>query len=498
MPNHKHSGMQMLALLDHSEGLNIANGAPGDRCEQGQIDTKQANGGVGLLEFQGEWPQMIFSVSSKRRAMQAAAQAKMDADHGDEDGILGDEVSSELDEIEGDGGDSTHERSLHACALCARVLGVLSIATLALFLSLNPLADLVSAVAGNATAPSPPLLPPFSPPSTPPFAPPAAPSPLAPPHPPPPTPPPSMAPSPPPLPPPVPLPPVLPPPPSPFLPPPPASPPSLADRFNERWAAGQPSNDLASAGVILRPLAGDGVGPRGFVAPSLDKPLAGAWAPDPFTFAGDRLRALIVNARHPDVRKCGVGCPKEWQDLPGLVLKPSAAVLGRILCAGWREMGSMRYNCNPLGKVGCTPGCPARDQWCDRRGGVELQTACSPSASPTAMPTCCIAWPASQLSEMMRMQDTEAGEWGHTAQRYSNDIILDKWVRPWEDDLASMIEAVFIVSSASSAVKAYGLALHRAMLAKLDVDASALPLLLYDGTKTEKPFTDIYEATTSD
>ena len=113
------------------------------------------------------------------------------------------------------------------------------------------------------------------------------------------------------------------------------------------------------------------------------------------------------------------------------------------------------------------------------------------TAAPTTMHECCIVWPAWQLSEMMRMQDLEGGAFGSSPARFSNELVLDKWTRPWEDELSTMIDGVFVVPTASMAVKAYAAAVHKSLLTRLKVDATAVPFVLYDASAAEAPFTEI-------
>jgi hypothetical protein len=524
---HQSNGMQLLNLIDHTcceqDGGETAAGPIASESSSARTTDQttaqmEAGGpkkyfpsqgnGKEALAFDSEEPQASFFVSrnsttrNQNRQVVPAGMSKADVvDADDDDEVLGDDDDDDEND-EGDPGDGEFSHCLRRGAMCARSLGALSMIAMALFvLSSDPVALGAASNVTVAMPVLPPDTPPAVPPPGPPMSPPLVPSPRPPSQPPlPPSPPPSAKPSVPPMPPTIPPPPLAPPilpvpepeaPPSPLPPPPLPPPPSVTQRFNARWASGAPTSDLAAAGVIMRPLAGDGVGPRGFETPSMESPLAMAGSPDPFSFNGDRLRAQIVNSRHPDIRRCGVGCPEEWQDLPGLILSPTAAISDRILCAGWRDIGSLRYNCNPLGKPGCTPGCPPREQWCDQRGGVEQQTACSMTAAPTTMQECCIVWPAWQLSEMMRMQDIEAGAFGSSPARFSNELVLDKWSRPWEDELSTMIEGVFVLPSSSMAVKAYAAAVHKALLAKLKVDANAVPFVLYDASATEAPFTEI-------
>ena len=260
----------------------------------------------------------------------------------------------------------------------------------------------------------------------------------------------------------------------------------LVNRFNLRWARGRPTNDLAVAGVLMRTLDGDGIGPNGFQQPDLKDPLQHAWNSNPHIFSGDRLHASLVNARHPDLSSCTRGCPSAWVELPGLILSGSKAVSDRVLCAGWRDMASMRYNCFPLGKDHCTPGCPSRELWGDKQGGVGAQSYCSLTDNPWEMTHCATAWPISQLSDMMRMQDTHS-PWGSTSSRYANEIIIDKWHTPWRD-WKEIVEAVYVLPQASAQTLAFGKAVHQAILIQRGGDPLDIPFVTYDSSRPVNPF----------
>ena len=104
---------------------------------------------------------------------------------------------------------------------------------------------------------------------------------------------------------------------------------------------------------------------------------------------------------------------------------------------------------------------------------------------------------------MMAAQDENAAPWGAcvhqredcdnhiTAARYWNEVVMDKYLMPWDPDVTSMIDAVAISPRASSASMAYARHVHGA-LARLFAsrDAAAPPLLYYDAASTGgNPFT---------
>ena len=176
-------------------------------------------------------------------------------------------------------------------------------------------------------------------------------------------PPPSLLPAPPPAP--------LPPPP-PLRPPPPPPPyPSITAALNRRWATGSGAG-MATAGVLIHVLDGDGISGGGFDGgpPSLRDPLRNVWRVTRRNDRNDRMSASLVTSRHPDIFRCIKICGADWFDLPGIVLRPSDATQRRVLCLGWRDLGSLGNSCARWGgdrvcrESGCcVPGCPRRNEW---------------------------------------------------------------------------------------------------------------------------------------
>lgn len=194
----------------------------------------------------------------------------------------------------------------------------------------------------------------FSPPPPPtlarPSPPPPPPEPSSPlPRPPPPPSPPKPSPPPPTLPPP------LPPPPPRFPPPsPPAPGAEVVARLNERWAQGQPADDLANAGVLVWVVDGDVANLNNFPDSLVEHP----WAPNPSVPTGDRHSASMISMRHPDLYSCA-GCKPDFQHNPGFVLATSPAVRKRLMCLVHKDIATLRYKCYPPGWTdSCTPGCP--------------------------------------------------------------------------------------------------------------------------------------------
>ena len=256
-------------------------------------------------------------------------------------------------------------------------------------------------------------------------------------------------------------------------------------------------------------LDGQGIDLEGFRGgpPTVYNPLKDAWRPDPSDSHGDRLSATLVNKHHPDVFRCIV-CTwhgqDDWLEVPGIVLKPSAAVRDRINCYGWRDMGSLQFNC-PRGNAGACHygGCPPPQEWCEKRGSVAAQRGCSANVADAingwSMRDCCVA--TGSLSTMLRMQDAHQPMGpcpegrcedfdGGDAWRY-NEIILDKWHRPWEAHLAEIVEAVFVAPGVSAAALAYARAARAAILVRTGAPPSSLALVYYDHRAELAPFSPV-------
>ena len=231
----------------------------------------------------------------------------------------------------------------------------------------------------------------------------------------------------------------------------------------------------------MRVLDGNGVTMHGFADPlDMARPLQHAWAFDPNAWkGGDRLSASVVNVRHPDIFRCLVGCQdergREMKELPALVLRPSAEVHARISCMSWYDGGSLNNNCRPLDPTGgCVGGCP--------NGKVaDVDQA---------------------LREMLEAQDEHVAPWGAcanqrddcdyhiTAERYWNEVVLDKYLLPWNPDITHMVDAVAISPNASDASMEYALSVHQALAWIFDHrDETPPPLLYYNAQSTDgEPF----------
>lgn len=295
-----------------------------------------------------------------------------------------------------------------------------------------------------------------------------------------------------------------------------------ASELNRRWVAASASHGMHTAGVLIRVLEAGGISGSGFDhgTPRNDDPLRHFWRvhgqPRISAAHNDRVSATLVNYRHPDLFRCRGMCGPDWWDLPGLVLKPSYATQKRLNCLGWRDIASMSYNCATWGGDGiscrepgcCVPGCPPRAEWCDQRGGVHAQSDCRLLGSPSAMKSCCTAFPPDSWGELIAMQDAHMPH--GTCQGYRpsrapancrddarkgiaaekdwrfNDIVLDIARHPWEGELVDMVDAVIIAPTAGLAAMRYAWSVRKALSQLLN--DTTLPLLYYDIRQRTEPF----------
>ena len=288
---------------------------------------------------------------------------------------------------------------------------------------------------------------------------------------------------------------------SPPLPaPPPREPPGPVNRLNQRWRLERTTHNIATAGVLMHALIGDGIDSGGLRNgnPDLDHPLRSIWRTDSGLATADRMSATMVNHRHPEIIRCLGQCGDDWHDLPAIVLKPTNAVQRRINCIGWRPIDSLSYNCWPAGgDENCRPGCPERQQWCDRRGGIDAQSDCSVDGEAERMRGCCAALPPDDWAGMLAMQsahmdtgpcprlEKNCDSYDVIEARRWNEVILDRQREPWDNELADMIEAVVIAPRAAPNVVEFGRAVHQALAGVMGVE---LPFLYYDTANTTSPF----------
>ena len=103
---------------------------------------------------------------------------------------------------------------------------------------------------------------------------------------------------------------------------------------------------------------------------------------------------------------------------------------------------------------------------------------------------------------MLEAQDEHVAPWGAcanqrddcdyhiTAERYWNEVVLDKYLLPWNPDITHMVDAVAISPNASDASMEYALSVHQALAWIFDHrDETPPPLLYYNAQSTDgEPF----------
>ena len=252
-------------------------------------------------------------------------------------------------------------------------------------------------------------------------------------------------------------------------PPPPASP--IMESLNARWHGGKPSNDLAAGGVVMWVVDGDGRDLNGFDATTPWRPIDNP--------TGDRHSASLVSKRHPYIFAC-FACWDDFRFNPGLVLAPSQATKDRLMCSYHQDIGSYRYKCPSYGRSeGCSPGC--------------APVVCG--EDPPYRTWSC-SWRPTALKRMMESHDSIGQGYngpvtGDSVQQFYNELVFDAFTKPWEDDLASMIEAVFVQARGTPGATENGRRLHRSVLELTGASPITIPLLQYDPSMAADPFTPI-------
>ena len=275
------------------------------------------------------------------------------------------------------------------------------------------------------------------PPSPPPLSPPSSPSP-----------PPPLSPSPPTKPPPQPsLPPSLPSP-SPAPPPlprPPFPPPSnghmIVAELNARFRDATASNDIQTAGVLIR--SWDALSAWG-------RP----WLPctkDEFCARySDRFAVSLIYPGHNSV-----------YDKGGFVLRPGEIELN---CAYASDGGSQGACCSPPGKTAtCSPGCK---RWCDPARGAK-NWGC--------------AWKPEQLREMILQQQVLQPAGGQY-----NEVILDS--ATWVQNLPHTIMAVYVFKGAEPSDVDNSRRVHMDFLRYYGITSEETPFVTFDLENPSEPF----------
>jgi len=246
---------------------------------------------------------------------------------------------------------------------------------------------------------------------------------------------------------------------------------------------GSSSNDLASAGVLMRNT--EGMAGRHTAAWE-------ACAEDEFCArASDRLAASLVNPQMPHL----------WSsDQAGIVISHLGA---RILCSYHGDGNNFQRFCKPptqwlkmaaaVDPDGgpCVPGCTSRFGWCD-----QLWQPC-----PLCEDVHC-AWSDASLAKMMDAHAHKLQAWsaqgtpcskggGHPDRsRCHNEVVLD--AAHWTRNLPGTVEAIFYQRTSSPESAAEARHLHRDFNRRYGGDSGTLtppvPLVIYDPTDAATPF----------
>ena len=171
---------------------------------------------------------------------------------------------------------------------------------------------------------------------------------------------------------------------------------SSALELNRRFAMGTPSDNLDSAGVVLR---------------AFEMPL---FTPD-FVHRGTHrdgvLSASLVSARVPYLYTGGA-LKSDGRSLMGIVLAPRA-VHASLLCSYPRDAQTHFVRCNASAAAAgaCVPGCVglriapranSENRWCDQRS-VQDRAYGTEGLAFAPPPSC--AWPSSRLSTSMAIHE---------------------------------------------------------------------------------------------
>ena len=197
--------------------------------------------------------------------------------------------------------------------------------------------------------------------------------------------------------------------------------------------------------------------------------------------SGDRHSPSLVSKRHPYLFAC-FACWDDFRFNPGLILRPSKATIDRIMCMYHQDLGSFRFTCEDRGRNanGCLPGC-----------------AWDPCGENPWFRTWECSWRPNKLKSMMENHDG-LGQFyfgpiqGDGVVQVYNEVVLDAYTMPWEPDLGSIVEAVFVQARGFPGSTENGRKLHQSVLLATNKTATEIPLLQYDPSKQSNPFTTIW------
>ena len=206
----------------------------------------------------------------------------------------------------------------------------------------------------------------------------------------------------------------------------------MAALLNDRFAHGEPSNDIAQAGVLVRQFD------------TLDNP-ARPWRPCPLKgsnswcakFSDRWATSIISNDARVMYFETDANRARGSSGVGGMVLSPDV----QIYCAYANDGNSMDPNkvCTPLGGDGtCIPGCYSRGEWCNE---VRREWLCS--------------YPPSQLEDALDAHIRRGGENNNEIVVATSSVVAN---------LPSAIMAFFFLKEGPAMERERVVGLHRAFL----------------------------------
>jgi len=251
---------------------------------------------------------------------------------------------------------------------------------------------------------------------------------------------------------------------------------AVVDAINNRFASGQPSNNLTMAGVLIHQFDSTEGG---------DDAMDERWLPCPKTCyghacwcasVGDRWSTSMVNTYTPRTSLNELILFSKRAG--GLIVSPN----NTVLCSYPQDGATADRVCDQPGA--CIPGCytevlnhsTPKPCWCD-----EIAPAWSCPISPSTNRTSPCAWKPTDLAQMMQRQAQ--------VNTYNEVIVATS---EYAAGLPHSLDAIFFLASAEchAAPNCEPLArsTHAAVLAKYNLTADRLPLLSLNVTEPMRPF----------
>ena len=196
----------------------------------------------------------------------------------------------------------------------------------------------------------------------------------------------------------------------------------------------------------------------------------------------DRVSASLINVKLPKRNgKMPIYTDVDINAASGFVLNPA---FSRIMCAYPQDGGSAGRTCDPTGVSDhCVPGCYNFDRegggplWCDDSGGA---------------PNC--AFRPENMVQMLANQRNVPLSGGLPMY---NEVIIDRL--DWQRYHPKGIEAVWFMKfsgcrkqDGSMLCEEYAKRIHSQLLLQYGVDDEQLPLLMFDPTNWDAPFSRVH------